>query len=94
MNAQRGRFVDVKGAQAHAWAEIYRDGLGWLPVEVTGRGGLDPLPEESADPFMTPTPGDAPAETAVPQIEFREEAENPAPLPVGVLQSPPEPERA
>ena len=94
VNAQRGRFVDVKGAQAHAWAEIYRDGLGWLPVEVTGRGGLDPLPEESADPFMTPTPGDAPAETAVPQIEFREEAENPAPLPVGVLQSPPEPERA
>ena len=94
VNAQGGRYVDVKGAQAHAWAEIYRDGLGWLPVEVTGRGGLDPLPEESADPLMTPTPGDAPAETAAPQIEFREEAENPAPLPVGVLQSPPEPERA
>ena len=40
VQAERDRFVEVKGAQAHAWAEIYRDGLGWLPVEVTGRGGL------------------------------------------------------
>ncbi len=25
--------------QAHAWVEIYLDGMGWVPVEVTGGGG-------------------------------------------------------
>ena len=25
---------------AHAWVEIYVDGLGWVPVEVTGSGGF------------------------------------------------------
>lgn len=88
--AERDRFVDVKGAQAHAWAEVYRDGLGWLPVEVTGHGGLAPLPEETAEPDMNPSPEDHPAETATPQIELREEAASPTPLPVGVLQSPQE----
>ncbi|MDE7295637.1 MAG: transglutaminase-like domain-containing protein [Clostridia bacterium] len=27
--------VSVTGANAHAWAEVYFDGIGWLPVEVT-----------------------------------------------------------
>ena len=84
--AERDRFTEVRGAQAHAWAEVYQDGLGWIPVEVTGQGGLDPLPEETAEPLTSQTPDDSPAETAAPQVQYREEAENPAPLPVGIMQ--------
>ncbi len=35
-----GTWTDVKGADAHAWVEVYRDGVGWCYVEVT------PPPEE------------------------------------------------
>jgi hypothetical protein len=31
-----GEWVDVTSEKKHAWVEIYLDGLGWLPVEVTG----------------------------------------------------------
>ena len=30
--------VSVKVKNAHAWVEIYCDGLGWVPIEVTGYG--------------------------------------------------------
>jgi hypothetical protein len=35
--ARAGDTVTVSGADAHAWVEIYREGLGWLPLEVTGQ---------------------------------------------------------
>ncbi len=28
-------YAEVTGQNAHAWAEIYFDGIGWLPVDVT-----------------------------------------------------------
>lgn len=31
--------------QAHAWAEVYLDGIGWMPVEVTP--GAAPFPEDN-----------------------------------------------
>ncbi len=31
-----GEWVDVYAGNAHAWVEVYFDGLGWIPVEVTG----------------------------------------------------------
>ncbi|MGN0709288.1 MAG: transglutaminase family protein [Anaerovoracaceae bacterium] len=30
-----GEKIDVKASAIHAWPEIYVDGLGWVPVEVT-----------------------------------------------------------
>ena len=41
IKAEAGKYVEVKGADAHAWVEVYQDGVGWLPVEVTGQSGLD-----------------------------------------------------
>ena len=31
-----GEWNDVTNMQAHAWVEVYVDGAGWFPVEVTG----------------------------------------------------------
>ena len=66
IHALAGRTVDVTGADAHAWVEIYQDGLGWLPVEVTGQSGQLPdsdgeEPEES--------PEDEPKQTVFPVPE-------------------------
>ena len=38
--------MDVNDRHAHAWAEIYVDGIGWRPVEFTPgyEGGEDPIP--------------------------------------------------
>ena len=33
-------WADVTGMQAHAWVEVYIDGFGWVPQEVTA-GGLE-----------------------------------------------------
>ncbi len=45
-----GTWTDVKGADAHAWVEVYRDGVGWCYVEVT------PPPAEDTRIDLTLTP--------------------------------------
>lgn len=54
----------VPDSNAHAWVEIYLDGYGWHPVEVTpayagAQPGQSGAPAETAQP--TPTPSAAPA---------------------------------
>ncbi|MBR3685850.1 MAG: hypothetical protein IKL66_00005 [Clostridia bacterium] len=34
-----GETVEVTAMQAHAWVEVYIDGIGWIAVEVTGGTG-------------------------------------------------------
>ncbi len=79
--AESGEWTDVCRSDAHAWVEIYSDGLGWLPVEVTGRSGLtppeavpvspaidSPAPEASPEPVEEtpiPTPESSPTGPAV-----------------------------
>lgn len=59
-NAEAGVTVTVLGENAHAWTEVYIDGLGWLPVEVTpgsyegpAIGGMD---EETEEQPALPSP--------------------------------------
>lgn len=72
---QPGRQVDVPDRAAHAWVEVWVDGFGWYPVEVTPAaafeqtarpGGNDPNPLASPDATPTPRPTDNPGETPAP----------------------------
>ena len=72
---QPGRQVDVPDRAAHAWVEVWLDGFGWYPVEVTPAaafeqlaqpGGDNPDPLPSADATPTPQPTDDPGETPAP----------------------------
>ena len=40
-NTVAGERTEVTEAAAHAWVEVYIDGLGWVPVEVTGSSNDD-----------------------------------------------------
>ena len=84
--ARAGQSCTVTEADAHAWVEVYRDGLGWIPVEVTGQQGSE-QPQDTAQPVLTEAPGetaqpengasDAPTGTQVTP------SPSPAPLPLG-----------
>ncbi len=54
VQAQADQWVDVPAKNAHAWVEIYIDGFGWIPVEVTGSGtGEDQPPTVDTRPKVT-----------------------------------------
>lgn len=38
---EAGKWTEVPSDQAHAWVEVYLDGIGWIYVEVTGGGVSD-----------------------------------------------------
>ena len=58
----------VLDSNAHAWAEIYLDGYGWYPVEMTPSGGTGSAAGRSgggpAAPDRPETPAAAPADPA------------------------------
>lgn len=91
--AEAGAAAQVLGENAHAWTEVYIDGLGWLPVEVTpgsyegpALGGLD---EEELEQPASPSPSgqnDGAAQEASPQPT--EGAENSAPSEARERRSP------
>lgn len=97
--AQAGEVVDVLQANEHAWVEVYLDGLGWIPVEVTGSGGVtEPVPQETAgteSPEAEETP--PPPEIGEPEEEEESAApvQTPRPtdtVPVGPIRTQTEPE--
>lgn len=97
--AQAGEYVDVLQANEHAWVEVYLDGLGWIPVEVTGSGGVtEPAPQETAGtetPEAEETP--PPPESGEPEYEEESAAPVQTPLPtdtvpVGPIRTQTEPE--
>lgn len=75
-----GQRVDVPDRASHAWVEVWVDGFGWYPVEVTPAAAFDwaqsdppasfQLPsapvEESLAPEATPTPSQTPAASPLP----------------------------
>lgn len=99
--ADSGRYTAVRGENAHAWVEVYMDGIGWIPVEVTPGSSSDmisggesnapdsPLPEESLPPESQ-----APEEPQ-PQESAPQQSAAPSPdggIPAGIISGEPLPQ--
>jgi transglutaminase-like putative cysteine protease len=54
-NTEGGKITQVTSKTAHAWVEVYLDGMGWIKVEVTGGGSSVPAPSPSPDNVKKPT---------------------------------------
>lgn len=64
-------IAHVQGRNAHAWTEIYLNGVGWLPIDATGLSasngeGQQPPPAGSNTPKPTPQPTATPRPTQAP----------------------------
>ena len=68
--------ADIPDDRAHAWPEIYLDGVGWFPVEATPGDGVAGG-EQAVDGPATVTP----PEEETPQPEKPEEPQEPADKP-------------
>ncbi len=92
VDTHAGQFIDVTAGDAHAWVEVYLDGLGWVPVEVTGANGY-----ATVEPSPTPAPTEIPQEsTPAPNEEGGSSSPSgtptpsPEPLPSDAPQTPPD----
>ena len=85
VNTEPGSTIVVRGTDAHAWVEVYLDGIGWIPVEVTASAG-DPSQTSGGTSTPAPSPvfpesdantSDTQHEEAVPDSENNEDPVNP-----------------
>ena len=78
-NTQPGNAIRVTGSDAHAWAEVYVDGLGWVPVEVTASAAEGDYQPAEGSVAPTPDPGEAEQQmqaTPTPQPEAGKDADS------------------
>lgn len=62
--------VIVTSRSAHAWCEIYIDGIGWIPIDATpGGAGFGTDPDISVSPTESVTPTAAPTGLPTPPAE-------------------------
>ena len=82
-----GEVVDVTDMDTHAWAEVYFQGLGWIPIESTpGFGNSVTLPDvthepESEQELQDPSPEPTPAPAPEPEPAVEEVPPTPPPAP-------------
>ena len=74
--------VNVPDSAAHAWVEVYIDGYGWEPVEVTPvYAGSTPGQSGAEEPEATPSPTPTPQASRAPDSA----APTPTPTPSAAL---------
>ena len=49
-----GKSVYLTGENAHAWAELYFEGIGWIPFDATPRDDEDEIKSVSDEPIYIP----------------------------------------
>jgi len=71
IDTQANASVDVTDEAAHAWVEVYFDGIGWIPYEATG--SASDAPAATLEPTVEPTEGpiETPAPTGEPTFEMQ-----------------------
>jgi len=80
----RGLHVVLRDRDAHAWAEVYLEGLGFVPLEVTPGA---PVPEATARSADAPVPPPSPSAPA-PLSETGKDTQAPGPSENGTSSSP------
>lgn len=97
VRAQADGETIVRGIDAHAWVEIYFEGVGWVSFDPTpgqsdspeGTGGSSFEPPATPEPTPTPTPDPNPSEVPPRPDDSLEETPTPEPQ---AGESTPEPE--
>ncbi|OKZ55587.1 MAG: hypothetical protein BHV94_00920 [Clostridiales bacterium 59_14] len=82
VDAEAGEWTRVTDEDAHAWTEVYLDGFGWMPVEVTGSTPAPtpaPTAEPTAEPSAEPTTEPGEQTPAIPEPEATTEPDGTEP---------------
>ncbi len=82
-----GEYVNVYRSDEHAWVEVYADGLGWLPVEVTGSAVSSNTPHETAQPESSEDAAPDHSDTPVTPTITDSAAAAQDIIPVGIISS-------
>lgn len=72
--AKANEPLTVDSSCARGWAEVYQDGVGWIPMELTP--GLGEVPEQK--PEETPNEGDSDSADRRPSRRRRLQGEDPS----------------
>ena len=91
---EAGEVTDVTDQDTHAWAEVYFEGLGWIPIESTpGFGNSVSLPEVTHEQEPEPEPEEpSPEPSEVPQEPSEAPAAPQEPEQQPQAPTPPQPE--
>jgi len=85
------KIVDIKDTNAHAWVEVYFDGIGWLPIEFTkgySNSGISEILPEVNEDKLTPTATTAPTNTPTSTVKPKPTATD-TPKPTKSATTPP-----
>ena len=80
INCIPDRDIRITGENAHAWVEVYRDGVGWIPVEVTAStADSSEFPEAGAGDLTSEVPETPPLSDDTGELPANSDADEASP---------------